>query len=158
MTINDSNSIFWQAEDARAGADAGIASRQAHHANMHAITAEKEAATANGALHGARVRAHEGAELSNRLAVAGIKLVEKLKTVETERDSLQEQLTRALAASKAWQELLTKPMEVIAQNNPVFKSAHEAQQELMASWMVGQRAFKELAIDYGIQLGNPKKK
>ena len=52
-----------------------------------------------------------------------------------------------------YQKLLTKPMAEIAQANRSFKKTYEAQMELLADWMVSQKAFKELAIQFGIEKG-----
>ena len=52
-----------------------------------------------------------------------------------------------------YQKLLTKPMAEIAQANRSFKETYEAQMELLADWMVSQKAFKELAIQFGVEKG-----
>ena len=52
-----------------------------------------------------------------------------------------------------YQKLLAKPMAEIAQANRSFKETYEAQMELLADWMVSQKAFKELAIQFGIEKG-----
>ena len=52
-----------------------------------------------------------------------------------------------------YKKLLTKPMAEIAQANRSFKETYEAQMELLADWMVSQKAFKELAIQFGIEKG-----
>ena len=52
-----------------------------------------------------------------------------------------------------YQKLLTKPMAEIAEVNRSFKETYEAQMELLADWMVSQKAFKELAIQFGIEKG-----
>ena len=52
-----------------------------------------------------------------------------------------------------YQKLLTKPMAEIAQANRNFKETYEAQMELLADWIVSQTAFKELAIQFGIEKG-----
>ena len=52
-----------------------------------------------------------------------------------------------------YQKLLAKPMDEIAQANRSFKETYEAQMELLADWMVSQKAFKELAIQFGIEKG-----
>ncbi len=44
-------------------------------------------------------------------------------------------------------------MAEIAQANRSFKQAYEDQMELLAGWMVSQKAFKELAIQFGIEKG-----
>ena len=43
-----------------------------------------------------------------------------------------------------------------AANNNDFKKTYELQQELLADWMVSQRAFKELAIGLGLSIGRTK--
>lgn len=50
-----------------------------------------------------------------------------------------------------YQKLLAKPMDEIAKANRSFKETYEAQMELLADWMVSQKAFKELAIQFGIE-------
>ena len=52
-----------------------------------------------------------------------------------------------------YKKLLTKPMAEIAKANRSFKETYEAQMELLADWMVSQKAFKELAIQFGIEKG-----
>ena len=55
-----------------------------------------------------------------------------------------------------YKNLLAKPMHEIADSNESFRNTYELQQQLLADWMVSQRAFKELAIDLGLQLGKTK--
>ena len=55
--------------------------------------------------------------------------------------------------AESYQKLLTKPMAEIAQANRSFKETYEAQMELLADWMVSQKAFKELAIQFGVEKG-----
>ena len=52
-----------------------------------------------------------------------------------------------------YKKLLAKPMAEIAEENHDFKNAYETQMELLAEWMVSQKAFKELAIQFGIEKG-----
>ena len=52
-----------------------------------------------------------------------------------------------------YQKLLAKPMAEIAHANRSFKETYEKQMELLADWMVSQKAFKELAIQFGIEKG-----
>ena len=52
-----------------------------------------------------------------------------------------------------YKKLLAKPMVEIAEENHDFKKAYETQMELLAEWMVSQKAFKELAIQFGIEKG-----
>jgi hypothetical protein len=47
-------------------------------------------------------------------------------------------------------------MEEIAAANGDFKATFEKQQEIIADWIVSQKAFRELALDFGEQLGLSK--
>lgn len=49
--------------------------------------------------------------------------------------------------------LMRKPMLEIANNDRFFKANYDAQMLLMADWMVSQKAFKELAIQFGFEKG-----
>ncbi len=50
-------------------------------------------------------------------------------------------------------DLLCKPMAEIAAKNGNFRATYETQQELLASWVLSQRAFKEVAMKYGALAG-----
>ena len=52
-----------------------------------------------------------------------------------------------------WKSLLSKPFAEIAEHDFDFRQAYEAQQEFLADWMVSQKAFKELAIQFGKEKG-----
>lgn len=57
--------------------------------------------------------------------------------------------------------LLSRPLKQIAQEHPAFKNNYEAlinaykevQDEILADWILGQKAYKETAMQLGIQLG-----
>lgn len=53
--------------------------------------------------------------------------------------------------------LLSRPLKQIAQEHPAFKNNYEAlieaQNEILADWILGQKAYKETAIQLGIQVG-----
>lgn len=55
--------------------------------------------------------------------------------------------------SQKYESLLAQPMHIIAQQNEKFKETYEEQQTLLADWMVSQKAFKELAIQFGVEKG-----
>ena len=73
--------------------------------------------------------------------------------VSKELQELREQVSILNEDNKYYSKLLTKPMAEIAQANRSFKETYEAQMELLADWMVSQKAFKELAIQFGIEKG-----
>lgn len=57
------------------------------------------------------------------------------------------------AENEKYKQLLCKPMAEIAAVNENFKETYEKQMEIMAEWMVSQKAFKELAIQFGFEKG-----
>ncbi len=58
--------------------------------------------------------------------------------------------------NEMYRKLLSRPLAEIANFDHNFKRAYEAQQELLANWMVSQKAYKEIAIKFGLQLGKTK--
>ena len=58
--------------------------------------------------------------------------------------------------NEMYRKLLSRPLAEIANFDHNFKRAYDAQQELLADWMVSQKAFKEIAIKFGLQLGKTK--
>jgi hypothetical protein len=85
---------------------------------------------------------------------------ETIENLQAERD-IEEDVSLTIAHHNRilkqeveyYKELLTKPMQVIAQHNGDFKKTYEEQQTLLADWMVSQKAFKELAIQFGVEKG-----
>ena len=73
--------------------------------------------------------------------------------VSRELENLREQVSVLSEDNKYYSKLLAKPMAEIAQANRSFKETYETQMELLADWMVSQKAFKELAIQFGIEKG-----
>lgn len=55
--------------------------------------------------------------------------------------------------SQKYESLLAQPMGIIAEKNADFKKTYEEQQTILADWMVSQKAFKELAIEFGFDKG-----
>lgn len=53
---------------------------------------------------------------------------------------------------KAYEELLSRPMKEIAKINSEFKKTYEQEQNVLAQWILGQRAYKETAIQLGMSL------
>jgi hypothetical protein len=72
------------------------------------------------------------------------------------QNNLQKKLNEAVSENEYYRNLLSKPFAEIAHVNPDFKKQYEEQQLTIADWMVSQKAFKELAIQFGSQLGKSK--
>lgn len=86
--------------------------------------------------------------------------IDRLKREKSELEERAEKAEKELKAAKQeatlYKSLLSKPMHEIAERSSDFKATYELQQELLANWMVSQRAFKELAIEFGIKTGLAK--
>lgn len=99
-------------------------------------------------------------QLARQQPVAGSEMrwqdAERIRSLETGIGVNYAERQKAEAEVAYYKELLSKPLHEIANANDNFKNTYEAQQELLADWMVSQRAFKELAIDFGIKLGMKK--
>jgi hypothetical protein len=53
----------------------------------------------------------------------------------------------------SFRDLLSKPMKEIADMSGDFKKTYELQQQMLAEWIMGQKAFKETAMQLGMQVG-----
>jgi hypothetical protein len=133
---------FWQGEAHKNAHERAEAARKAHEANMGKIEAEKKVEEISQDIKGYE-------QESDYLLELGGKLLNKLNDTEAK-------LAKAEAEANFYKNLLSKPMAEIAQYNGDFKAVYETQQELLANWMVSQRAFKEVAIDLGIKTGMNK--
>ena len=80
------------------------------------------------------------------------KLKEKLKESEQVNQVLKARAEKSSQEADAYKSLLSRPMQEIAQVNGDFKKAYDDQQELLATWIMGQKAYKETAEQLGLQL------
>lgn len=80
---------------------------------------------------------------------------EKIKKLEAELANAKKQPQKVVRSEtdEYYRNLLSKPMLEIAMVNGDFRGTYEKQQELLGNWMVSQKAFKEVAIKLGAQLG-----
>lgn len=101
------------------------------------------------------------------------KLTQQIKEKEIEHDILKDKIrheqvlrdiSQAGTVSKSqleekekeiqrYKDLLAKPMIEIAEQSGAFKETYEEQQNLLAKWIVSQRAFKDIAMKYGQMAG-----
>ena len=83
--------------------------------------------------------------------------IDRLKREKLELEERAEKAEKDLKAAKQeaifYKNLLSKPMHEIAEKNSDFKATYELQQQLLTNWMTNQKAFKELAVEFGIKLG-----
>lgn len=81
----------------------------------------------------------------------------EVKKLKTENTDLKRKLSIANDEAEEYSDLLCKPMYEIAARNGNFRETYEEQQTIFADWMVSQKAFKELAIQFGFEKGQSAK-
>lgn len=72
--------------------------------------------------------------------------VEKAKQLETDNIKLASE-------KEFFENLLSLPMKEIAEKNDQFKETYEAQQLVLAKWILSQKAYAETALQIGIESG-----
>ena len=77
----------------------------------------------------------------------------ELQAEKDRNKQLQAEIENLRRQVREYNLLLSKPMLEIAKKNGNFAATYNAQQEILADWMVSQKAFKELAIEFGGELG-----
>jgi len=78
-------------------------------------------------------------------------------SLQAQNVQLQQAVAKLQGENQYYRQLLCKPMAEIAEKNNNFKETYEKQMEIMADWMVSQKAFKELAIQFGFEKGQSAK-
>ncbi|WP_080962020.1 hypothetical protein [Chromobacterium subtsugae] len=92
---------------------------------------------------------------NNRIA----DLEEQLRKAKPLDNSLPAPSSREMDLERRVQELegleylLSRPMAEIAQKIPAFKDTYLKEQEILAQWILKQKAFAEIAMQYGQALG-----
>lgn len=113
----------------------------------------------------------EASVQKNRNTIEGIANSQKIRELEKENDFYKRLLKRSSAVialnnedfrktyeveqaeANFYKNLLSKPMAEIAEHDKNFKKMFDKQQELLATWMVNQRAMKEVAMILSTELG-----
>ena len=96
------------------------------------------------------------AELEDEIAIHQRRTREAWDLFRNEREERNriQRIANQLAEDKRnLQKLLAQPMREIAKQNDDFKKTYKNEMEFLADWMVSQKAFKELAIQYGNKFG-----
>lgn len=72
---------------------------------------------------------------------------------ESQLRNTKKELERIKEERDEFENLLCRPMHEIAKYNSDFRKTYNIQQKMIANWMVSQKAFKELAIQFGLEKG-----
>ncbi|MCO8315289.1 hypothetical protein [Burkholderia multivorans] len=75
---------------------------------------------------------------------------------EAAEEFAQKEVQRLKKERDFYKDLLAKPFAEIAAQDGRFRETYEKQQEMLAEWVASQRAFKELAMKFGQQLGKSR--
>jgi len=82
---------------------------------------------------------------------------EKNRSHEEQMKNAAAQIVELKNKNKKLEELLSRPLKEIAQEHAEFKENYdiliEAQKEIIADWILSQKAYKETAMILGIQVG-----
>lgn len=137
---------FWQNEAQSRSNELAEKAKQAHDAVMGHIDADKRAQSiaAEAASSISRYEAE-----SDYLVELGEKLLQKLNRTEAA-------LEEAQAANRNYKALLARPMPEIAAASPEFAATYQAYNEMLANWIFSQRAYREVAMELGSQMGRSR--
>lgn len=124
----------------------------------------REQQSQNNELNEEKSKLHEQNEIAkkknNILAEDNEDLLDDVQTLNIiNRDLLEKNIglyNKALdlqAEVDEYKLLLCKPMAEIASKHGNFQETYEQQMELIVNWMVSQKAFKEIAIQFGLEKG-----
>jgi len=134
-----SNINFWQGEAFSKSNELINKTQDAHDARMGQIDAEKKA---KAAIDEAKQYESE----TDYLLHLGTKLADKLETVQKQLEQSKEEI-------QLYKDLLSKPFAEIAAYHKGFNATYESQKELLAGWIVSQKAFRELSMNFGEEMG-----
>jgi hypothetical protein len=86
---------------------------------------------------------------ANRPTGTNLRELELERKVKAQEDEIEE----LSAEVRMLKRLLSKPMLEIANESFEFKETYQKQQSLLANWITSQKAYRELAMRYGKELG-----
>ena len=114
-----------------------------------AIDAEQRAWDAE---HRARMneRAVETAEIL-RSKIAKMQYEERQQAIA--RSKLIDEKAELEIQNEFYRKLLSRPMKEIAEVSGDFKKTYDLQQQMLAEWILAQRAYRETAMQLGLQVG-----
>lgn len=90
---------------------------------------------------------------NNALKADNNDLLDDVQNLSLQNRALYEKAVELQDEVDEYKLLLCKPMAEIAQKHGNFQETYEKQMQIMADWMVSQKAFKELAIRFGLEKG-----
>lgn len=82
-----------------------------------------------------------------------IQLRNKVGVASQKAEELEKDNAKLESEKQFFEKLLSLPMKEIAEKNEQFRETYEAQQLVLAKWILSQKAYAETAIQIGIEAG-----
>lgn len=98
---------------------------------------------------------HEANSLRNEVGSLAAKvryLERQLERAKVDAAAAQTDTQKYKQEAEAFRGLLSKPMKEIADMSGDFKKTYEIQQQMLAEWIMGQKAYRETAMQLGAAL------
>ncbi|MBC3935960.1 hypothetical protein H8K47_11360 [Undibacterium sp. CY7W] len=92
-------------------------------------------------------------EILERTERALVSAKEKIKQTEEVNEILKLRVEKAEQEARDVKALLSRPMREIAEISGDFQKAYEQQQQILANWILSQKAYRETAVQLGIAVG-----
>ena len=114
--------------------------------------------TAEAQSRAAQSRANDAARAADSLRMETGTLAAKIEFLKRELEHAQFMQRKAEMETAAYKKadafrVFSKPMKEIADMSGDFKKTYELQQQMLAEWIMGQKAYKETAMQLGMQVG-----
>lgn len=115
-------------------------------ANLRADRLQKKAEDANQNLNQQRASNQANVDLI-------LQLRQKVGTDAEKLQNLQTDNAKLASEKQFFENLLSLPMREIADKSEKFKETYDAQQLVLAKWILSQKAYAETAIQIGLESG-----
>lgn len=125
------------------------AQSRSYDAERRASDAEHRARMNEGSAQYVKVLLEKNAKLEYELTQAK---TARFKLID-ENAALMIELSKYKQQADEFRSLLSRPMKEIADMSGDFKKAYELQQQMLAEWIMGQKAYKETAMQLGMEIG-----
>lgn len=113
----------------------------------------------NDLIRGAEARSRDAEDKADDMERAATSLRMEAGGLAAKAEYLKRELEHARALQKKaelesekYKQLLSRPMKEIAEVSGDFKKTYEMQQQLLAEWIMGQKAYRETAMQLGVAL------
>lgn len=100
----------------------------------------------------AESKANDMERRAKTVEIEAEELAYEVRKLKKENEKIRNQALAAQQEAEKYRQLLSLPMKEIAEINGDFKKAYDQQQQLLAEWIMGQKAYRETAMQLGSSL------